>query len=88
MRPWIEHLFSSTAAYADFLSYMTEINDELTKLVQNELTGNTKNGVPNPDLATKYAFELEIYRKIFDKFKRETKEHLAQVSHDAKIKGA
>lgn len=85
MRPWIECLFQNTAAQVDFIKYMTEIDIELTNQIQNTLTGKSNaEGKIDTELATRLAFELAIFRKIRDKFQRDTKEHIAQVSHKAK----
>ena len=68
MRVWIEHLFNSTAAHADFLKYVSEIEVKLNKDMKNALLAN------ETEAAKGFAHELKFYEGLRDLFKGEVRE--------------
>jgi len=75
MRLWIDCIFQNSQAHADFLTYLVEIETELTKRTQKLLLEGES------QKATLCALELNAYQQIGQKFKRESQEHITQVNH-------
>ena len=78
MRPWIEHLFNNAKAHADFLTYIAEIQANLTKKMQTALIEGKM------DEARNMAHEFAVYNKMRQVFTIEVQDHIETVAHQEK----
>lgn len=80
MRVWIDYLYRSTAAYADFMAHLTEAISERQKRQQNALLENRLED------AKGLAHEIKVFTDMQQRFSNSVNEYQKQQNFERQVK--